>query len=79
LVVSNIIQTFQTWLISRMPEPDFDGDSEEVLVNVPDNGDGNESVKLEKNGAEKTAVARRNSTASGTTNGQTKKKNKRKK
>jgi membrane protein insertase Oxa1/YidC/SpoIIIJ len=28
LVVSNIIQTFQTWLISRMPEAPFSDDGE---------------------------------------------------
>ena len=43
LVVSNIMQTFQTWLITRTPEPEFGNDEDEDVIIVaaaPKNGGG---------------------------------------
>ncbi len=81
LVVSNIIQTFQTWLIARMPEPEF-GSQEEaeiVVANDSPKSGGNGSAIIKPNKGAKASNGRRNGTASGAGTNQAKKKNKKKK
>ncbi len=82
LVVSNIIQTFQTWLITKMPEPDFNNDVEASVLVVSDsrdNGEGDEITKPTKNITNNVKTERRNGTGNGASRSQAKKKSKRKK
>lgn len=85
LVLSNIIQTFQTWLITRMPEPDFNDGETTITVVEKDksenNGNGHSSTKPNKSATSSPrANAKQNGgKGSSTKNGQTKKKSKRKK
>jgi len=86
LVMSNVLQTFQTWLIARMPEPDFgdEGDSEDIPIG-PERGGGGEGamVKPNKNSGTKgngqqKQSGNNSSSSSGTLQKSGKKKNKRK-
>lgn len=80
LVVSNIIQTFQTWLITKMPEPDFNNNRESTVVVVKDPKDNGGGVIIKPNKkTDKANAGRRNGTAGGANQNQTKKKSKRKK
>ena len=84
LVVSNIIQTFQTWLIARMPEPDFsDSEDSEIIVKDAKIDGGSKSVKKTNKSLTNINDKRSSSAATGVISNQTVKKingkNKRKK
>ncbi len=83
LVVSNVIQTFQTWLVARMPEPEFVSDDDNVIEAETGNNGGQKSLikpnKKPANNNNGKAENTQNKNVNETSNKQQKKKSKRKK